>query len=129
MPERLAPHVIAFFYALAAITGGLGGCAAAIQHSLITRKSLRVGFISAYVVLGIFSAGIVLSAALIAGMHVTEPHIIGGGLLTGFAISTMMATGNLAAVVTLRRLGWEAAITIRRSDEDRRHHEGEEGRT
>lgn len=113
--------LFATIYCIAAIAGGLGGCAAASYYFTHTKQS-RLPFAVAYVVLGI-AFGVVSIAVMLAYNLVTLDSIdkvVLYALLSGAAGSIALASANFSAKAYFKRLGVEVQVTLRKPDEDRR---------
>ena len=114
MPERIIEHITVLLYALAAISGGLGGCAIA-AHDVLRGGRPRLSFVMAYAIIG--SVFGVLSLAYGSWFGVesrTTDHVIGNSVLIGAMGSAVLASTNLSARWVLKRLGVEIEVNIKR---------------
>lgn len=117
MPERYT-NAIYLLYALAAISGGLGGCAIAGQR-LLAGNQMRFSFFLAYALIGA-TFGLLFAAY---GLTITDQHpshIIGPSILAGMFGALTLGSVNWTARVILKHLGVEIQVTMRKHDEDRR---------
>ena len=117
MPERYT-NAIYLLYALAAISGGLGGCTIAGQR-LLTGKPMRFSFFIAYAVVGA-TFGLLFAAY---GLILVDDHpskIIAPSILAGMAGSMLLGSVNWTARIILKHLGIEIQVTMRKYEEDRR---------
>ena len=123
MPEKYTNTVYVLF-ALAAISGGLGGCAVA-GHRLITGKKMRFSFFAAYAIVGA-AFGLLFAAYGFAISAETHPvEIIGPSIMAGVVGAAALGSMNWTARIVLKHLGIEVQVTMRKTDEDRR--KGDEG--
>lgn len=123
--ERLEGTAIIVLYALAAISGGLGGCAVTAQQFLSQggggKVQMRISWLLAYAIIGILF-GLLFAAyglTIITLKHPTD--IIGPACLSGFAGAALLGGANMTARFILKRLGVEVVVTVRRENEDRRN--------
>ena len=107
-------------YAVAAISGALGGCSAA-AHRFISEGALRVSFILAYAVMGMVMGVLVVAYGSLAfGPINSLEEVIGHAMLAGLTGSTMLAGGHVTARWALKQFGIEVVVTARKRGEDRR---------
>ncbi len=113
MPEKTLEWVALVMYALAAISGGLGGCAIA-GHHVLRGRSMRVSYLLAYFIVGATFGVLMLAygAAVTDGMYALD-RLIGQSVLAGAAGSLTLASTNLSARWVLKRLGIEVVVTVR----------------
>ncbi len=113
MPEKTLEWVALVMYALAAISGGLGGCAIA-GHHVLRGRSMRVSYLLAYFIVGATFGVLMLAygAAFTDGMHSLD-RLIGQSVIAGAAGSLTLASTNLSARWVLKRLGIEVVVTVR----------------
>lgn len=118
-------NILMAMYALAAVSGGLGGCAAASFY-FTHGKQLRWPFVLAYFVLGIAFGVITLAIMIVGNFNVDDMNkvIIYSGF-AGTSGSIVLASANLSAKAYFKRLGIEVQVTLRRPEEDRRAPEPE----
>lgn len=122
MPDRYT-NAIYLLYALAAISGGLGGCAIA-GHKHLTGQKMRLSYFFAYALIGaVFGVLFAAYGLVITSQHPTE--IIGPALLAGMVGSMSLGSMNWIARITLKHLGVEIQVTMRKSEEDRRNSQNE----
>lgn len=115
---------ILFWYAVAAVSGGIGGCSAAAAAFLVSQKEARVAFSAAYLVLGAISAMLVFGFGAIFQFSYTSLHeLIAYSLLFGASVPVTIFSQNFVAKMVLRKLGIELQVTVRKAHEDRRHGE------
>lgn len=116
VPERVTDLTIALLYALATISGGLGGCTVAAHH-VLRGKTMRLSFALAYLIIGAVFG--LLSAAygiVVVHKHITE--VIGPCIIAGMAGAIALGMSNLSARFILKRLGIEVVVSVKRKDED-----------
>jgi hypothetical protein len=120
MPDRSFDLFSLVMYALAAISGGIGGCAIA-GHHVLRGQPMRLSYILAYAIVGSTFGILMLSYGALFGLAATSlDSLIGHSLLAGAAGSLVLASTNLTARMVLKRLGMEVLVTVRRADEERR---------
>lgn len=106
-------------YALAAISGGLGGCAIA-GHHLLRGQSIRLSYVLAYGIVGMAFGILVLAYGSVFGVAPNSiDSLIGQSLLAGAAGSLTLASTNLSARWVLKRLGIEVFVNVRRTGKRR----------
>lgn len=119
--DKNAQFPILVLFAIASISGLLGGCAASgyyLTHAL----KVRVAFVVAYIMLGVAFGVLTLAGlTIIAPGHVgTVPEVILYSLGGGAAGAIMLASANTTVSFIFRRLGLEVRFTFRRDKENRR---------
>jgi len=114
MPERIIEHITVLMYALAAISGGLGGCAVA-AHDVLRGGRPRLSFIFAYAIVGSVFGVLALAYGSWFGVETkTTDHLIGNSVLVGAFGSAVLASTNISARWVLKRLGIEVEVNIKR---------------
>lgn len=123
MLEKMQEKATIFFYCVAAVSGGLGGCCVAAQHMLRDAHPIRFAFVFAYGIIGVFF-GVLFAAygAFIVGELLTD--VIAPAMLAGAAGALSLGTVNGTARFILKRLGVEVIVTVRRNKKDRRSNTG-----
>ncbi len=104
-------------YLLAAVSGGVGGCAAASMKLLTTshRKILAVEFLS-YIIVGVFiGTGAVVGAVVLGWPLDTWAEVLGAGGLLGFTGALALGGANLSVKVLAPKLGLEIDVSVRRA--------------
>lgn len=119
MPEKNISNVIFILYCIAAVSGGVGGCAVAAHQLIGGKQSIRLSFFLAYAIIGA-AFGLLTAAygAFLVDDHITD--IIGPSLIAGAAASIFLSGMNVTARFILKRLGMEIVVTVRRDKEERR---------
>lgn len=116
MQERAADLAIAIIYALAVVSGGLGGCTIA-AHNVIRGKSIRPSFFLADMIIGgVFGALFASYGGMVLGKHWHE--IIGPAILAGAVGAIALSATNLSARFILKRLGIEVVVTVKKQGDD-----------
>lgn len=114
-------------YALAAVSGGLGGCAIA-GHHVLRGHSMRISYLLAYGIVGATFGVLILAYGALFGVNNTSLHsMVGNAVLAGAAGSFALASTNISARWVLKRLGIEVLVTVRRAQEERREEGGPDG--
>jgi len=114
MPDKAFEWIAILMYALAAVSGGLGGCAAA-SHHILRGQQPRVSYVLAYGIIGMVFGVLMLAYGSMLGATVTSlDQLIGQAVLAGAAGSIALASTNLSARWVLKRLGIEVIVTMRR---------------
>lgn len=122
--ERIEGAFVYVLYALAAISGGVGGCAVTAQHFLrdggAGKVQMRISWLLAYGIIGgVF--GVLCAAYMLTFGELTDPHqIVPYALLAGITGTSSLTVVNVTARFVLKRLGVEVIVTVRRDKEDRR---------
>lgn len=118
--QRLEGAAILVFYALAAISGGLGGCAVTAHQFMreggAGRVQMRASWLLAYAIVGsVF--GLLFAAYGTFFVRVNEvADIIGPSLISGIVGAAALGGLNMTARFILRRLGVEVIVTVHRSE-------------
>lgn len=110
MPARTLDWLALVMYALAAISGGMGGCAIA-GHHVLRGRSMRLSYLLAYIIVGATFGVLALAYGITAGLSLDT--LIGHSIMAGAAGSITLASTNLSARWMLKRLGIEIEVTVR----------------
>jgi hypothetical protein len=114
MTERIIEHVTLLMYALAAISGGLGGCAIASQEVLHGKKP-RISFVAAYGIIGaVFGLLVLVYGSFFGVDSASADAVVGNSILAGAVGSITLASTNLSARWVLKHLGIEVEVTVKR---------------
>lgn len=121
MPHRLIDPGLLVLYAIAAISGGLGGAIAGAYYATHSNKP-RVAMLAAYFILGVVFGAVTLMVSIFihhtpADMNTLSLEALVGGL----AGAITLASANFTARLIFRYLGIEIQFTARQRGEDRRH--------
>ena len=130
MDSKIGDFVVLLAYALAGISGAVGGCGAAGMHLLrpSNKLTLRLVHLMAYAIIG-FIAGIMFAAYGLAFRSDinTLAQVVPGAIMSGFGIALALASTNFSTRWILSRLGIEVELTVRRTyDEERRDQSSQE---
>lgn len=118
VPDKVIEYITLLMYALAAISGGLGGCAAA-GHHILRGQQPRASYVLAYGIIGVLFGVLALAYGGLFGAAVTTMDaLIGQSVLAGAVGSITLASSNLSARWVLKKLGIEVVVSVRRRDED-----------
>lgn len=118
MPERLTEYVALISYAVAAISGGLGGCGVA-AHQVLHGGRLRITYLVAYGIIGCMFGVLALAYGVFLGVGGQSiDSIIGSSIIAGAVGSVVLASTNISARWILKRLGIEVQVTVTRKDKD-----------
>ncbi len=118
MTERAIEWVVVVLYAIAAISGGLGGCAAA-GHHVLRGQQPRISYVLAYGIIGMVFGVLVFAYGNTFGADVSSlERLIGHSVLAGAIGSAVLASSNISARWVLKRLGIEVVVTVKRKGED-----------
>lgn len=115
MPDKYSSSIYLLF-ALAAISGGLGGCSIA-SHRLITGRKMRLSFFLAYGIVGA-AFGILFCAF---GWVVSDSHpsqIIGPSLASGMVGALCLGSVNWTARIILKHFGVEVVVTMKKTEKE-----------
>lgn len=107
-------------YTLAAITGGLGGCASWAWYAHHTPNKRKFVYLAAYMIIGAVFGVTSASAAMIYNWASTLDQLIFYSLVSGVAGTITIFAVNWGAGVILRWRGIELRLTFRDRKEDRR---------
>lgn len=108
-------------YAIAAISGAMGGCASALYHLSHGGKQAFYAFAAAYAFMGLVFGVITIAVLVMYGEGPKDIHelilfsFIGGG---GGSIALLSTNWTVRAV--LRKFGLDVQLTIRPESEERR---------
>lgn len=117
MPDKTLEWLTLMLYALAAVSGGLGGCAVA-GHHILRGRSMRTSYALAYGIVGMVFGVLMLAYGSFFGVEAASiDRLIGQSVLAGMVGSLALASTNLSARWVLKRLGIEVIVTVRRSDD------------
>lgn len=119
--HRLTNLSVVLLFALAAISGGLGGCAVSAQQFLSEggagKTQMRCSWVIAYGLIGVMFG--LLFAAF--GWVTVESHdpfdVIGPSVICGFVGASALGGVNTTARFLLSRLGIEVEVNVKRKDE------------
>lgn len=115
MMEKPIDWLALVMYALAAISGGLGGCAIA-GHHVLRGRSMRVSYLLAYGIVGMAFGVLTLAfGAAFMGEAETLDRLIGQSVIAGAVGSLVLASTNLSARWVLKRFGIEVVVTVKDS--------------
>lgn len=129
MIDKSLDWLALIMYALAAVSGGLGGCAIA-GHHVLRGHSMRISYLLAYGIVGATFGVLLLAYGAMFGVNNTSLHsMIGNAVLAGAAGSFALASTNISARWVLKRLGIEVLVTVRRAQEERRTDDGNDDGT
>ncbi len=118
MPDRIINQFITVMYALAAISGGLGGCAVAGQY-VLRGGTARLSYMLAYIIIGVMFGVLVLAYGATFGVESSSiDQVIGNSIIAGAAGSLSLASSNISARWVLKRLGIEVQVTVKRRGEN-----------
>lgn len=118
MPERVTEFVTLLMYTLAAISGGLGGCAVAGQQVLRGGRP-RLSYVIAYATLGVMFGVLALAYGALIGMPTQSMDaVIGNSIIAGAVGSIALASTNISARWILKKLGIEIEVTVHRRDDE-----------
>lgn len=110
-PQEFAILVL---YAIAAVSGGLGGATVAAHHLLIGKRQARSAYFAAYAVIGA-TFGLLVAAY---GAFVLSPEnytdVIGPSVAAGAVGALVLSGANFTVGFILRRLGIEVEVNLRR---------------
>lgn len=127
MIDKSLDWLALIMYALAAVSGGLGGCAIA-GHHVLRGHSMRISYLLAYGIVGATFGVLLLAYGAMFGVNNASLHsMIGNAVLAGAAGSFALASTNISARWVLKRLGIEVLVTVRRAQEERREEGGPDG--
>lgn len=117
MLDEQSEWLTLMLYALAAVSGGLGGCAIA-GHHILRGRSTRLSYVLAYGIVGMVFGVLMLAYGSIFGVEAASlDRLIGQSVLAGALGALTLASTNLSARLVLKRLGIEVIVTVRRSDD------------
>lgn len=118
--NKFIDPLLALLYAIAAISGALGGCAVAIR-TMKAESHAKTVFLGAYVILGFVFGIVTLATVFITGHAPDDVHQLILMTGAGGAAGTMaLATSNWAVRAVLKRFGLEVQVTFRKDADERR---------
>lgn len=112
---------IATLYAIAAVFGMIGGCAAGV-HYIASCKHPRLPFMLAYILIGGISGTAYFAVTKVFGIFVvaTVDELILNCMIVGTLCSVAMFTANTTVSFIFKHLGIEVQITSRKLNQERR---------
>lgn len=117
--------MVAVLYAVAAISGALGGCATSCYY-MTHDKHPRWTFAIAYTIMGVVFGILTYAGLAIYHRPETVDMLVVSSIAGGAAGALALGAANLTVRLILRRLGVEVAFTVRKAGEDRRDVDGQE---
>jgi hypothetical protein len=117
MPEKQYGLLLEMIYAIVAITGALGGCAASAVQ-VLRKKATKMLFV-AYSVVGAYFGLTLYVLGTISG-HIDpslDSAIIYGGML-GMLSASLLGAANFSMSFIMRRLNLKVDVSIRRINGD-----------
>jgi hypothetical protein len=113
--------LILVLFAVAAISGGLGGCASALASAMRENKSASVAFVFAYIILGVVFGIVTLSVLTFYDHGPTSINdLILFSTAGGAAGSIGLASANWSIRAAFRKFGVDVQLTVRRMEDERR---------
>lgn len=118
---KLPDFYVLVWYALAAVCGALGGCAASLVP-VGDSKHRSLPFVVAYAVLGCSSSVVALALAETNGLNLyySTADVLLYSVIAGSLVPVIVFSHNLISTVVLKYLGIEVTITMRRGGQERR---------
>lgn len=123
MPYKSPDWFVLWMYAIAAVAGGIGGCAAGAMTEL-KQGNLRFAYFAAYGTIGFVTGGI--TYFLSDFFNVAPPTLVGHvgwALAMGLLVPLVLAAHNFGAKFAFKLLGGEVQVTFRHDKEERREDE------
>lgn len=122
--QKFEGAMVLIFYALAAISGGLGGCAVTASQFVradgTDKAQMRASWLLAYAIIGaVFGLLFAAYGAVFLNIH-HYTEIIGPALIAGIVGSGSLSAVNVTARFVLKHLGIEVVVTVRKNKEERR---------
>lgn len=122
--DQLETKSTMIIYAIAAVTGALGGCAAG-AHVFLSRKGFRIAFVLAYAVIGaavsvgvagsiLWQLGQPISKLSDAAVHQIITSSMFGGMLGALALSLL----HMASKIVLKWRGIEIEVVARKQEDN-----------
>lgn len=124
MPDKTPDIFVLFTYALAAVSGAMGGCAAAAVTGM-RKGTLRIAYFVAYAMIGLVCGLLTFAVSEWFGISPddTRAHI-GWAAFIGALVPLVLAAHNFGARFAFKVLGGEVQVTFRKDEtQDRRHDE------
>lgn len=120
--QRTIDTAVIILYMLAAISGGLGGCAVTahqfIREDGMGKTQMRISWIMAYAVIGAVFGVLFSVYGLFLIDYKNPTDIIGPAMLAGIIGSGTLGGVNTSARFILKRLGVEIVVDVRRSKKE-----------
>jgi len=120
MPDKNPDWVMLFMYSIAAISGALGGCAAAAITGMRT-GTLRIAFFAAYAMIGLVCGLLTFAVSEWFGISAedTRAHV-GWAVFVGGLVPLVLAAHNFGARFAFKMLGGELQVTFRKDEKAER---------
>lgn len=120
IPEAFVDRMLLVLYAISAVSGGLGGCAAAAWY-IGKHPKPRWAMIAAYIILGVVFGVITLGISFFVNDGPKDLNVLALETIVGGASGAIaLLSANLTARLIFRKLGVEVQLTVRRDTEERR---------
>lgn len=118
--QRFTNFSVVLLFALAAISGGLGGCAVTAQQFLTDKGAgkvqMRASWIAAYGLIGVMF-GLLFAAFGWITVDTHDPFdVIGPALVAGFVGASALGGVNTTARFLLKQLGIEVEVNVKRRE-------------
>lgn len=115
----LGEFTLTVLYAIAVVSGALGGCAAGIYYSQRSRRMFTFALFVAYTILGLMFGVVVFAGAMVAGYKLGTVHeLVLHSLVGGFAGSLALFSANWTVKALFQRFGIEVEIQLRKTKKD-----------
>lgn len=114
MNSEIKLGTMVFVYAVAAVSGALGGCSAAAMHRVVGKKKMTWSLVAAYAFMG-FSLGIMmmtLDRVFFGATIEDSPHFIEYAFLSGLAGTLLLVFHNIAARIVLEKFGIKITLSV-----------------
>jgi len=105
---------ITLLYALAAVSGGVGGCSAAALSKVVGRRHMTLSLMFAYAMIGLaLSVMMIVFGEWVLDVAILDsPHLIGYSFLSGCAGTLLLVAHNVVARMVLEKFGIRIELTI-----------------
>ena len=129
MNNEMKLGCVLFTYAVAAVSGALGGCSAAAVSKVFGKKSVTWSLAAAYAFIGFMLSILMMTLSRVLwGANLLEnPYFIEYAFLSGLAGTLLLVFHNIAARIVLEKFGIKITLDIGEKDDNARNRRQKSG--
>lgn len=119
MGGELGEFSLGVLYAIAVVSGALGGCAAGAFYTRRQQRNLTWALLATYIIFGVVFSVITFTASAVFKYDLDTVHeLVLISMMGGFGGSLALFSANWTVKAVFRRLGVELEITLRKRDRE-----------